>query len=60
MAQYQRQPTQIWWLSGAVAVLGGCIALCAALGLFVTTLVIVGIAVIVTFLLGVVLVQGDK
>ena len=60
MTEDQRRRTRIWWLSGILAVLGACIAIFAALEYFVTTLVTVGLAVVVTILLGAVLAQADK
>ena len=60
MTEYQRRRTRIWWLSGILAVLGAGIAIFAALEYFVTTLVTVGLAVVVTVLLGAVLAQADK
>lgn len=60
MTEYQRRRTRIWWLSGILAVLGAGIAIFAALEFFVTTLVTVGLAVVVTVLLGAVLAQADK
>ena len=52
MTEYHRRRTRIWWLSGILAVLGAGIAIFAALEYFVTTLVTVGLAVVVTVLLG--------
>ncbi|GAA4476013.1 hypothetical protein GCM10023190_12680 [Enteractinococcus fodinae] len=60
MTEYQRRRTRIWWLSGILAVLGAGIAIFAALEYFITTLVTVGLAVVVTILLGAVLAQADK
>ncbi len=60
MTEDQRRRTRIWWLSGILAVLGAGIAIFAALEYFVTTLVTVGFAVVVTVLLGAVLAQADK
>lgn len=60
MADYQRRRTSIWWLSGILAVLGTCIAIFAALDYFVVTLTTVGLAVVVTILLGAVLAQADQ
>ena len=60
MTEDQRRRTRIWWLSGILAVLGAGIAIFAALEFFVTTLVTVGLAVVVTILLGAVLAQADK
>ena len=59
MADQQRRRTRIWWLSGILAILGAGIAMFAALELFAVTLVTVGIAVIVTILLGMVLAEAD-
>lgn len=60
MAEYQRRRTRIWWLSGILAVLGACIAIFAAMEYLVITLVTVGLAVVVTVLLGAVLAQADR
>ncbi|OAV61153.1 hypothetical protein [Enteractinococcus helveticum] len=60
MADQQRRRTRIWWLSGILAILGAGIAMFAAMELFVVTLVTVGLAVIVTILLGSVLAEADK
>ena len=60
MADKQRRRTRIWWLSGILAILGAGIAMFAAMELLVVTLVFVGIAVIVTILLGAVLAEADK
>jgi|GEM_PF-2946915 len=59
MAEHQRRRTRIWWFSGILATLGAGIAIFAALGLFILTLVTVGIAVVVTVLLGAVLAEAD-
>ncbi len=60
MPDQQRRRTRIWWLSGILATLGAGIAMFAAMELFVVTLVTVGLAVIVTILLGSVLAEADK
>ncbi|HJF15419.1 MAG TPA: hypothetical protein K8V32_11570 [Enteractinococcus helveticum] len=60
MPDQQRRRTRIWWLSGILAILGAGIAMFAAMELFVVTLVTVGLAVIVTILLGSVLAEADK
>lgn len=60
MAEYHRRRTRIWWLSGILAILGAGIAIFAALEYFVVTLVVVGLAALVTILLGVVLAQADR
>lgn len=60
MAEQQRRRTRIWWLSGILAMLGVGIAIFAALGHFVSTLVTVAAAVVITVLLGVVLAQADR
>ena len=60
MAEQQRRRTRIWWLSGILAMLGVGIAIFAALGYFVATLVTVAAAVVVTVLLGAILAQADK
>lgn len=60
MADQQRRRTRIWWLSGILAILGAGIAMFAAMELFVVTLATVGVAVIVTILLGSVLAEADK
>lgn len=60
MAEQQRRRTRIWWLSGSLAMFGVGIAIFAALGYFVSTLVTVAAAVIVMVLLGAVLAQADR
>ena len=60
MADQQRRRTRIWWLSGILAILGAGIAMFAAMELYVVTLATVGVAVIVTILLGSVLAEADK
>ena len=60
MAEYHQRRTRIWWLSGILAILGAGIAIFAALEYFVVTLVVVGMAALVTILLGVVLAQADR
>ena len=60
MAEQQRRRTRIWWLSGILAILGAGVAMFAAMGLFVITLVTVALAVIVTILLGWVLSEADE
>lgn len=59
MVEQRRRRTRIWWLSGALAVLGACIALFAALEYLTATLITVGLGVVVTVLLGMVLAQAD-
>jgi hypothetical protein len=60
MAEHQQRRTRIWWLSGILAILGAGIAIFASLGYFVATLITVGVAVVVTVLLGAVLSQMDR
>ncbi len=60
MAEPQRRRTRIWWLSGILAILGAGIAMFAALELLMVTLVAVGLALLVTVLLGAALAQSDK
>ena len=59
MADQQRRRTRIWWLSGILTILGAGIAMFAAMELFVVTLVTVGIALLVTILLGATLAEAD-
>lgn len=60
MAEQRDTQTTIWWLSGTLAILGGAIALCAALEFFTATLIVVGLGIVVTVRLGMVLAQADK
>ncbi|WP_022869480.1 hypothetical protein [Yaniella halotolerans] len=60
MAEQRDTRTRIWWLSGTLAILGVAIALCAAMEFFTATLIVVGLAVVVTIRLGMVLSQADQ
>ena len=60
MAHQQRRRTRMWWLSGILAILGAGIAMFAAMELFVVTLVTVGVALVVTILLGAALAEMDS
>lgn len=60
MAEQQRRRTKIWWLSGMLVLFGVCIASFAAMEQFTVTLIAVGLAAVVTVVLGIVLVKADR
>ncbi|NWN88270.1 MAG: hypothetical protein HLX51_06975 [Micrococcaceae bacterium] len=60
MAEPPRGRTTIWLLSGMLAVLGASIALLAAMEYFTATLVMVGLAALVTVGLGIVLSRREN
>ncbi|HEY4536214.1 MAG TPA: hypothetical protein VIG71_09650 [Enteractinococcus sp.] len=60
MAGQQCRRPRIWWLSGILAILGAGIAIFAAMALFIVTLVTVGLALVITILLGATLAGSDQ